>query len=78
MRWPLGSGAKEGGVASLLSDSALGEELAIGKNFRIAPGGNRGPGRFHRRYYHRRITDSTGQTVPGGGIGWHRPWQKGW
>jgi hypothetical protein len=50
----------------------------IGKNFRIAPGGNRGRGRFQLPHYHRRITDSGGNTVPGGGIKWHRPWQRGW
>ena len=28
-------------------------------------------------HYHRRIKLPSGETAPGGGIGWHRPWQKG-
>jgi hypothetical protein len=27
-------------------------------------------------HYHRRIVGPDGKTVPGGGIGRHRPWQK--
>ena len=73
-----GRGAVEGGIAGLTTGSALGRELRIGKNFRIAPGGNRGRGRFQLPHYHRRITDSGGNTVPGGGIKWQRPWQRGW
>jgi RHS repeat-associated protein len=37
-------------------------------------------GPWYRRipHYHRRIVDpSTGQTVPGGGIRYHRPWERG-
>jgi RHS repeat-associated protein len=53
-----------------------GKELSFGKNFRIAPLGNRTghpTGRFP--HYHRRgIDPATGQTKPGQGIGRHRPW----
>jgi RHS repeat-associated protein len=56
----------------------LGREISFGKNFRIAPFGNRTGhpiGRFP--HYHRRGVDSaTGQTRPGQGIGRHRPWEK--
>ena len=67
-----------GGIAGITSGSALGKELAVGRNFRIALGGNRGSGRFHKRHYHRRITDERGIIGSGGGINWHCPWQKGW
>jgi hypothetical protein len=53
-----------------------GWELSIGKNLRLAPFGNRTrhpTGELP--HYHRRVTDSvSGQTVPGQGIGRHRPW----
>jgi RHS repeat-associated protein len=56
-----------------------GLEITFGRNLRIAPFGNRtGHPYGELPHYHRRITDPTGQTVPGGGIGWHRPWEKGW
>lgn len=55
-----------------------GREIKIGNNFRLALGGNRTghpTGRFP--HYHRRIVDpKTGEPVPGGGIGRHRPWDK--
>ncbi len=63
----------------LIPGFGAGSEVNIGKNFRIAPLGNRGPGRFPWPHFHRRIVDpATGKTVPGGGIGWHRPRQQGW
>jgi len=53
-----------------------GREIKIGPNLRIAPFGNRTgnpTGRFP--HYHRRSIDSvTGETIPGQGIGRHRPW----
>jgi uncharacterized protein RhaS with RHS repeats len=57
-----------------------GPEIRIGSNFRVAPLGNRTGHRFGELpHYHRRIIDpSTGLTRPGGGIGWHRPWEGGW
>jgi len=54
-----------------------GREISVGPNFRLAPFGNRTGNVFGRwPHYHRRVVDpATGQTVPGGGIGRHRPWQ---
>src|SRR6185312_3491915 len=58
----------------------LGGEIVINANLRIAPFGNR----FHHPagrwpHYHRKIIDpKTGQTVPGGSMRWHRPWEGGW
>lgn len=54
-----------------------GREIKIGNNVRIAPGGNRTGHAFGRfPHYHRRVVDpATGQTVPGGGISRHRPWE---
>lgn len=52
-----------------------GAELKLGKDFRLAPYGNRTDhptGRYP--HYHRRIKDEFGNTVPGGGIGRHRPY----
>jgi hypothetical protein len=55
-----------------------GWEIKIGKNIRIAPGGNRTGhplGRFP--HYHRRVIDpATGKTRPGQGYSRHRPWEK--
>ncbi len=67
-----GTGAVEGAIAGLIVGSGQGKELKFSRNFRIAPGGNRGPGRFQKPHYHRRYPG------PGGSIDWHRPWQKGW
>jgi len=53
-------------------------ELSFGKNFRIAPFGNRTSNPIgNLPHYHRRILGPNGETIPGGGIGWHRPWEKG-
>jgi hypothetical protein len=59
---------------------AKGPEVALGKNIRIAPFGNRtGNPRGELPHYHRKITDpETRETVPGGSMRWHRPWEKGW
>lgn len=64
-------GALEGGIAGLLVGSGQGNELKFSRNLRLAPGGNRGPGRFQRPRYHRRYPGD------GGSIKRHRPWQ-GW
>ena len=74
------SGEYYGGVASGVAVHVIGfrrgAELSIGRNFRLAPWGNRTgypTGRYP--HYHRRAVDSkTGQTVPGGSIKRHRPW----
>ena len=57
-----------------------GAEFVFGKNFRVAPWGNRTGNQFGELpHYHRRIVDSeTGQTVRDGSDDWHRPWEKGW
>lgn len=63
----------------LIPGFASGTEIKLGEDLRLAPLGNRGAGRFPWPHFHRRIVDpTTGETVPGGGIGWHRPWEKGW
>ena len=52
-----------------------GAELSMGKNFRLAPFGNRTghpTGRFS--HYHRRVIDRTGNVEAGQGIRRHRPW----
>ena len=59
--------------------AVLGKELNLGDNLRIAPTGNRTGhpiGRFP--HYHRRIIGPGGETVEGGSMKWHRPWEKGW
>lgn len=57
---------------------ATGAELSIGRNFRLAPWGNR-TGHPVGKYphYHRRGTpDANGNTPAGQGISRHRPWEK--
>jgi RHS repeat-associated protein len=73
-----GIGGLEGALAGFGTAAAAGKELEVGGRFRIAPGGNRGPGYFQKPHYHRLITGSDGETLPGGSMKWHRPWQKGW
>jgi RHS repeat-associated protein len=53
-----------------------GKEISFGRNFRFAPFGNR-TGHPLGRYphYHRRGIDGEGNTLPGQGIGRHRPWE---
>jgi len=54
---------------------AQGAEIKVSDDLRIAPAGNR-IGRIGEfPHYHRRIVGLNGKTVPGGGIGWHRPWE---
>lgn len=66
------------GAAVTSKGYATGAELSIGRNFRIAPWGNRTGhpiGKFP--HYHRRgAPDANGNTPPGQGIGRHRPWEK--
>ena len=48
-----------------------------GKDFRVAPFGNRTGHKYGELpHYHRRGTDSSGNTIPGQGIGRHRPWER--
>ena len=77
-----GSGAYLGGAATGTAVHFIGfrtgGELSFGRNFRVAPWGNR-TGHPTGRYphYHRRIVDpKSGQTVPGGSIKRHRPWDR--
>ncbi|PKN35756.1 MAG: hypothetical protein CVU61_02735 [Deltaproteobacteria bacterium HGW-Deltaproteobacteria-19] len=64
------------GVAINARGYATGAEFSFGKNLRIAPWGNRtGSPTGELPHYHRRIIGSDGKTVPGGGIGKHRPWE---
>jgi hypothetical protein len=55
----------------------LGNEIQFGRNFRLAPFGNRTGHPIGKwPHYHRRVIDpATGNTLPGGGIGRHRPWE---
>lgn len=75
-----GLGAIPGGIGAagkIASFAKHGREIQIGKNFRIAPFGNRTGhpiGRFP--HYHRRVMDKSGETLPGQGIGRHRPWES--
>ncbi|ANC52531.1 hypothetical protein A4249_01840 [Brevundimonas sp. GW460-12-10-14-LB2] len=55
----------------------IGKEFKIGKNFRLAPFGNRGPGRTGAPHYHRRPSPNERGEVPSGqSINRHRPWQS--
>ena len=54
----------------------IGPEIKIGKNFRLAPFGNRTKHSLGELpHYHRRVGGPDGRTLPGGGIGRHRPWE---
>lgn len=55
-----------------------GEIRLSGQDFRVAPFGNMPQGQNPNPYstkphYHLRVTDSSGQTIPGQGVGRHRP-----
>ena len=66
-------------LASGLADVAfVGREFSIGENLRIAPLGNRTTNELGTLpHYHRRIVGPAGETIPGGSMRWHRPWEKG-
>ncbi len=70
-----------GKAAGLVVDAYIavrgvqGKEIKVNDNLRIAPAGNRTGGVGELPHYHRRIVGPDGKTVPGGGIGWHRPWE---
>ncbi len=65
-------------TAGLVGEFAwFGKEITIGKNWRIAPFGNRTghpTGRFP--HYHRSAKDASGKVKPGGSIKRHRPWDS--
>jgi RHS repeat-associated protein len=70
-------------VTKIIKHIRIGREYQITKNLRIAPWGNRvnpkwpaGSTAFQKPHYHRRITDRLGNTVPGGGMKYHRPWEQ--
>src|SRR5215204_6057302 len=57
--------------------AASGAEIKIGGNVRVAPFGNRtGNPLGELPHYHRRVIGIGAKTVPGQGIGRHRPWKK--
>jgi RHS repeat-associated protein len=64
-------------IAFQLAGFASGSEIAVGKNFRLAPWGNRTGNQYGRwPHYHRRAAPApSGATPPGQGIGRHRPWE---
>lgn len=70
-----------GQAAGLVIDAYIavrgvqGTEIKVNDNLRIAPTGNRTGGVGELPHYHQRIVGPDGKTVPGGGIGWHRPWE---
>ena len=56
-----------------------GHEFAFGKNFRVAPWGNRRGNHPIGKYphYHRRIFKPNGEVADYGSLNRHRPWEKG-
>ncbi len=71
-----GYGAGTRVVTPLLRDIITGREYKFGDDFRAAPWGNRTGHELGRwPHYHRRGTDGQGNTIPGQGIGRHRPWE---
>jgi RHS repeat-associated protein len=63
------------GAASLSESALSGREINLGPNARIAPFGNRtSHPTGELPHYHRRVTAPNGKTLPGQGIGRHRPW----
>ena len=76
--YKLGQVAGVTNVALIGVGAARGQEISLGRNVRLAPGGNR-TGHPYGRYphYHRRgpLDSRTGQTRAGQGIRRHRPWE---
>jgi RHS repeat-associated protein len=56
-----------------------GREFEVTDNLRVSPLGNSNADSWAARlpHYHRRITDGFGNTVEGGSMKWHRPWENG-
>jgi hypothetical protein len=65
-----------GGISAGLFCTA-GREIKIGKNIRIAPGGNRTSNRYGKLpHYHRRVESKVpGHGKEGQGLSRHRPWE---
>lgn len=64
------------GATSAAKFIARGGELSIGKDFRIAPFGNRTSNPYGRvPHYHRRAPLIDGKSPPGQGLSRHRPWE---
>jgi hypothetical protein len=64
------------GTAAVIAYGAQGKEIKVNNDLRIAPTGNRtGNPLGELPHYHRRVTGPSGDTVPGQGIGRHRPWE---
>lgn len=60
----------------VVRDIGRGAEYKVGDNIRVAPWGNRtGHPTGRWPHYHRRGMDGNGNTIPGQGIGRHRPWE---
>lgn len=65
-----------GASVRLVGDAVRGAEYSFGKNFRLAPWGNRTGNEYGRfPHYHRRGVGLDGKTMDGQGIGRHRPWE---
>jgi uncharacterized protein RhaS with RHS repeats len=64
-----------GGVGGACSMAVTGSEIVLGDS-RIAPFGNRtgNPTGKYPHYHRRGIDPTNGKTIPGQGIGRHRPW----
>ncbi len=71
----LGGGGSAAGKAH--KAFKLGREIKVGKNFRLAPWGNRTGHKYGRfPHYHRRgRLGGDGKPLPGQGMGRHRPWE---
>jgi hypothetical protein len=67
-----------GGEGAVAAGVRWGGEIVLGSRVRIAPFGNRsGHELGELSHYHRRGVDRvTGETLPGQGIGRHRPWEE--
>lgn len=68
-------------IATNVRGYRTGYEFSFGKNFRIAPWGNRtGHPYGELPHYHRRIPDPRrpGHSLRDQGIDNHRPWEGGW
>jgi RHS repeat-associated protein len=64
-------------VRDLTSGWRSGRELSLGKDARVSLGNKTATNPKARvPHYHRRVTGVDGRTVPGQGIGRHRPWDK--
>ena len=64
------------GASQVESFAEAGREIKLSDDVRVAPFGNRtGNPLGELPHYHRRGLDTHGETIPGQGIGRHRPWE---